>query len=150
MALSERLSDDLKKALKTGDKDTVSVVRMIKAAVKNKEIDKKAPLEDEEIYAVLNSMIRQRKDSIEQFAKGGREDLVRQETKELSIHQSYLPPQLAEDEVRKIIKDAIIEAGASGLKDMGKVMKLIMPKVKGQFEGKLLSELVKESLAEGS
>ena len=147
MALSERLSDDLKKALKTGDKDTVSVVRMIKAAVKNKEIDKKVPLEDEEIYAVLNSMIRQSKDSIEQFAKGRREDLVRQETRELSILQSYLPPQLAEDEVRKIIKDAIIEAGASGLKDMGKVMKLIMPKVKGQVEGKLLSELVKESLA---
>ncbi|MBI4655015.1 MAG: GatB/YqeY domain-containing protein [Nitrospirae bacterium] len=146
MSLSEKLSDDLKKAMKTRDKDTLSVVRMIKAAVKNKEIEKGAALLDEEIYAVLNSMVRQRKDSIEQFSKAGRDDLVKQETKELSIVQSYLPPQLSEDEVKRIINNVIAEVGASTPKDIGKVMKSIMPKVKGQIDSKLLSELVKKAL----
>lgn len=121
MSLAEKLSDDFKNALRAQDKDTVSVLRMIKAAIKNKEIEKRSLLIEEEIYAVLNSLIRQRKDSIEQFSKGGRDDLVKQETKELSIIQSYLPPQLTEDELKAIIKDAIAEVGVSSPKDMGKV-----------------------------
>ncbi|MBI5194871.1 MAG: GatB/YqeY domain-containing protein [Nitrospirae bacterium] len=146
MSLSEKLSEDLKTALKAGDKDTVSVIRMVRALIKNREIDKKAPLGDEEIYTVLNSMIRQRKDSIEQFSKGGREDLVRQETKELAIIQSYLPPWISEDELKVMISDVVAEAGAAGIRDMGRVMKLITPKVKGQVDGRLLSELVKQAL----
>ncbi|MBI4837612.1 MAG: GatB/YqeY domain-containing protein [Nitrospirae bacterium] len=146
MPLSEKLSEDLKAALKAGDKDTVSVIRMVRALIKNREIDKKASLSDEEIYTILNSMIRQRKDSIEQFSKGGREDLVRQETKELAIVQSYLPPQISEDELKVMVSGAIAEAGAAGIKDMGKVMKLITPKVKGQVDGRLLSDFVKQAL----
>jgi len=146
MSLSQRLSDDFKGALKAQDKDRVSVLRMIKAAIKNKEIEKMAPLVDEEIYAVLNSMIRQRKDSIEQFSRGGRDDLVKQEMKELFILQSYLPPQLTEEEVKIIIRDVIVELGASGPRDMGKVMRSIMPRVKGQIDSRFLNELVKKAL----
>jgi uncharacterized protein YqeY len=147
MSLSERLSDDLKKALKAGEKDTLSVIRMIKAAVKNKEIEKGAPLSDGEFYGVLVSLVRQRKDSIEQFSKGGRDDLVEKERRELSIVQSYLPHQLTEEELKEIIKDAIKETGASSQKDMGNVMKVIMPKIKGQVDGKVVSELVKKALS---
>ncbi|MBI4709768.1 MAG: GatB/YqeY domain-containing protein [Nitrospirae bacterium] len=144
--MTNAFSEDLKAALKAGDKDTVSVIRMVRALIKNREIDKKASLSDEEIYTILNSMIRQTKDSIEQFSKGGREDLVRQETKELAIVQSYLPPQISEDELKVMVSGAIAEAGAAGIKDMGKVMKLITPKVKGQVDGRLLSDFVKQAL----
>jgi len=150
MSLSERLSEDLKKALKSRDKETLSVIRMIRAAVKNKEIEKKSSLGDEEINAVLMSLARQRKDSIEQFLKGNRHDLADKETRELSIIQSYLPQQLTEEELKKIIKDVIEEVGASGPGDMGKVMKSIMTKVKGQVDGKLVSDLVKKALVNDS
>lgn len=146
MSLSERLSEDLKKALKTGEKDTLSVIRMIKAGVKNKEIEKGSALSDEEICVVLMSLARRGKDSIEQFSKGGRQDLATKESRELSIIQSYLPQQLTEEELKGIIKDAVKEIGASGPRDIGKVMKSIMPKAKGQADGKLVSELVKEAL----
>lgn len=147
MSLSEILSDDLKNALKTGQKDTLSVIRMIKAAVKNKEIEKGAALSDEEIHGVLMTLARQRKDSIEQFSKGNRQDLVEKETGELSIVQSYLPEQLTEEEVEEIIKNAVTESNANGAKDMGKVMKAVMVKVKGRADGRLVSALVKETLS---
>ncbi|MBI4686679.1 MAG: GatB/YqeY domain-containing protein [Nitrospirae bacterium] len=146
MSLSDKLSEDLKTAMKCGDKETLSVVRMVKAAVKNKEIEKGAALSDEEIFSVLNSMIRQRRDSIEQFSRAGRDDLVNQETREAEILQAYLPPQLSEAEVEAIIKASILETGASGQRDMGKVMKAVMAKTKGQFDSKQLSELVKKAL----
>lgn len=147
MSLSEILSDDLKNALKTGQKDTLSVIRMIKAAVKNKEIEKGAALSDEEIHGVLMTLARQRKDSIEQFSKGNRQDLVEKEAGELSIVQSYLPEQLTEEEVEEIIKNAVTESNANGAKDMGKVMKAVMVKVKGRADGRLVSALVKETLS---
>lgn len=147
MSLSEILSDDLKNALKTGQKDTLSVIRMIKAAVKNKEIEKGAALSDEEIHGVLMTLARQRKDSIEQFSKGNRQDLVEKEAGELSIVQSYLPEQLTEEEVEEIIKNAVTESNANGAKDMGKVMKAVMVKVKGRADGRLVSALVKEMLS---
>ncbi len=150
MSLSERLSEDLKKALKTGEKDMLSVIRMVKAGVKNKEIEKGSALSDEEICGVLMSLARQGKDSIEQFSKGGRQDLAAKESRELSIIQSYLPQQLTEKELKGIIKDAVKEVGASGPRDMGEVMKSIMPKIKGQADGKLVSELVKKALANNS
>jgi hypothetical protein len=150
MSLSERLSEDLKKALKTGEKDMLSVIRMVKAGVKNKEIEKGSALSDEEICGVLMSLARQGNDSIEQFSKGGRQDLAAKESRELSIIQSYLPQQLTEKELKGIIKDAVKEVGASGPRDMGKVMKSIMPKIKGQADGKLVSELVKKALANNS
>ncbi|MCK5511656.1 MAG: GatB/YqeY domain-containing protein [Thermodesulfovibrionia bacterium] len=148
MSISERLSDDLKKALKAGDKDTLSAIRMVKAAIKNKEIEKGSPLKDEDVCRVLLSYVRQRKDSIEQFSKGGRQDLVEKESRELSIIQSYLPPQLSEDEVRKLITEAVKETDANSLKDMGRVIKSVMEKAGGQVDGKLVSALVKEALEE--
>lgn len=146
MNISERLSDDLKKALKAGEKEALSAIRMIKAAIKNKEIEKGTPLGDEDINGVLASLARQRKESIEQFSKAGRQDLVEKETKELSIVQSYLPRQLTEEELREIIQDVIKETGAVGSKDMGKVIKSVMAKAKGQVDGKVVSELVKNLL----
>ncbi|MEK7238062.1 MAG: GatB/YqeY domain-containing protein [Nitrospirota bacterium] len=146
MHLSERLSEDLKKALKAGEKDALSVIRMIKAAVKNKEIEKRTPLGDEEINGVLLSLARQRKESIEQFSKANRQDLVEKETRELSIIKSYMPRQLTEEELKAVIEDAIKEIGAGSPKDTGKVMKFVMAKVKGQVDGKLVSELVKNLL----
>ncbi len=150
MHLSERLSEDLKKTLKAGEKDALSVIRMIKAAIKNKEIEKGTPLGDEEINGVLLSLARQRKESIEHFSKANRQDLVEKETRELSIIKSYMPRQLIEEELKAIIEDAIKEIGAGSQKDTGKVMKFVMAKVKGQVDGKLVSELVKNLLADGS
>lgn len=150
MHLSERLSEDLKKTLKAGEKDALSVIRMIKAAIKNKEIEKGTPLSDEEINGVLLSLARQRKESIEQFSRANRHDLVEKETRELSIIKSYMPRQLTEEELKVIIEDAIKEIGAGSQKDTGKVMKFVMAKVKGQVDGKLVSELVKNLLADGS
>ncbi len=146
MPITDRLSDDLKTALKGGDKDRLSVIRMAKAAVKNREIEKKDPLNDEEVCGVLMSLARRAKDSIEQFSKGGRQELADKEERELAIVQAYLPRQLSADEIRGIVKDVIQEAGAAGPGDMGKVMKSVMSKVKGQADGRLVSELVKEAL----
>ena len=146
MSVFERLEDDLKTALKGGDKDRVSVIRMAKAAVKNREIEKRDPLNDEEVCSVLMSLARRAKDSIEQFSKGGRQELADKEERELAIIQAYLPQQLSADEIRGIVKDVIQEAGAAGPGDMGKVMRSVMSKVKGKADGKLVSELVKEAL----
>ena len=146
MHLSERISDDYKEALKSGDKDRVSILRMVKAAVKNREIEKRSPLSDDEISGILRSYVKRAHESIEQFSKAGRTDLAEKEKKELAIIQSYLPQQIEEDEIRIIIKDAINETGAAGAKDMGKVMKAVMSKTKGLADGKLVNNLVKEML----
>jgi len=144
--LSEKLSDDYKEALKAGDKSRVSILRMIKAAVKNKEIEKGSSLSDDEIYAILRSFVKRAGESIEQFSKAGRADLAGKEKEELSIMQGYLPRQLGEDEITRLVKEVISETGASGLKDMGKVMKAVMAKTKGQVDGKLVNTIVKETL----
>ena len=146
MQLSEKLSNDYKDALRSGDKSKVSILRMIKAAAKNKEIEKGASLTDDEIYTIFRSFVKRANESIEQFSKAGRTDLAEKEKEELSIIQNYLPKQLGEDEVKGLIKEAISEVGAAGPKDMGKVMKLVMSKTKGQADGKLVNNLVKEML----
>lgn len=146
MSVSEKIADDFKIALKTGDKNKLSVLRMIKSAMKNLEIEKKAPLTDEDTQAVLMLFAKRARESIEQFSKAGRTDLVEKEESELSIIQEYLPKQLGEEEIRKIIKDIINEEGAAGPKDLGKVMKPVMARLKGQAEGKLISNIVKEVL----
>jgi len=144
--LSEKLSDDYREALKAGDKSRVSILRMIKAAVKNREIEKGSSLSDDEIYAILRSFVKRANESIEQFSKAGRTDLAEKEKEELSIMQGYLPRQLGEEEIRKLVKDIVSETGASGMKDMGKVMKAVMAKTKGQVDGKLVNTIVKETL----
>jgi hypothetical protein len=146
MSLSQRLSDDFKEALKKGEKRKISILRMVKAAIKNKEIEKKASLNDDEIYGVLQSFIKRGREAIEQFSKAERADLVEKEKEELAIIQSYLPQQLTEDEIKKLIKDTVDEVGAKGQKDIGKVMKAIMAKVKGRVDGKLVNELVRKTL----
>jgi hypothetical protein len=144
--LSEKLSDDYREALKAGDKSRVSILRMIKAAVKNREIEKRTSLTDDEISSIFRSFIKRANESIEQFSKAGRMDLAEKEKEELSIMQGYLPQQLGEEEIRGFVKESINEVGATGPKDIGKVMKAVMAKTKGLADGKLVNNLVKEIL----
>ncbi|OGW25801.1 MAG: aspartyl-tRNA amidotransferase [Nitrospirae bacterium GWC2_42_7] len=146
MSFLERLDEDLKKALKGSDKLRLSVLRMAKAAIKNQQIDKGRILSDEEVISILTTMSKQRKESIEQFSKGGRTDLAEQETQELSILQSYMPEQLSNEEVENIIVQAINESAAKSEADMGKVMKILMPRVKGVADGKWVNNRVRELL----
>ena len=150
MSLLKRFDDDLKQALKTSERSKVSVIRMVKAAVKNAQIEKGRELTDEEILSVLSTMAKQRRESIEQFTKGGRADLVRNEEQELSILQFYMPQQLSNEEVERMIHDAIRESSATGAQDMGKVMRILMPRIKGVADGKYVNQRVKELLESGT
>jgi uncharacterized protein YqeY len=143
----EKLDAELKEALKSGDELKVSVIRMIKASLKNKSIEKMGILTDDDILSVLSSMAKQRRESIEQFASAGRTDLAEKEKKELEIVQSYLPKQLSLQEIDEIIRSAIKECNASSPGDMGKVMKIVTPKTKGTADGRVVSERVKELLS---
>ncbi len=147
MGLRDQIDADIKNALKSGAKDKVSALRMLSAALKNKQIDKKRPLTDEEVIETVRSLIKQRKDSIEQFTKGGRQDLVDKETAEVTFLEVYLPQQLTRQELEGMVREAIAQTGAQGARDMGKVMKALVPMVAGRADGKLLSELVKSSLS---
>jgi len=146
MSLTEKIAVDFNRALKSGDKVRVAILRMIKSAVKNREIEKGQALDDSEIEAVFRSFVKRAKESIEQFDAAGRTDLVEKETAELAIIEEYLPKQFSEDETREIIRNAIAETGASGPRDMGKVMKAVMAKGKGQIDGKRANVLLKEML----
>ncbi len=146
MGLRERIDADIKDAMKSGAKDKVSALRMLSASLKNKQIDKRRPLTDDEVVETVRSLIKQRKDSIEQFAKGGRQDLVDKETGEVAVLEVYLPQQLAREEVEAMVKDVVAQTGAQGPKDMGKVMKALAPVLAGRADNKLVSELVKNAL----
>jgi uncharacterized protein YqeY len=146
MGLRDQIDIDIKSAMKSGAKDKVSALRMLSAALKNKQIEKRAPLVDGEIIDTVRSLIKQRRDSIEQFAKGGRQDLVDKETAEVSVLEVYLPQQMAREEIEKIVREVIAQTGAQGTKDMGKVMKALVPLLAGRADNKLVSELVKSSL----
>jgi uncharacterized protein len=148
MSIQTRLEEDLKSAMKGGDKERVSVFRFLLSNIKNRRIEKgkDATLSDDEITQVIMSSIKQRREAIEQFTKGGRSDLVEKEEAELRILQSYLPEQLSEEELTAKIQQVIAEAGAVGLKDMGKVMKGVMLLVSGRAEGSVVSAKVKSLL----
>ena len=153
MSIRERLVAQMNEAARAArdeaGKQNLGVLRNILSAVKNKEIAliKRAEgLSDEEIIAVISSMLKQNLESIEFFKKGGRKDLVIQAEAELKILQSFLPQQLSMDEVKVIVSDAVKRLAASGAKDMGRVMKEVMPKVQGKADGKLVNEVVKEVL----
>ena len=146
MGLREKIDADVKEALKSGAKDKVSTLRMLNASLKNKQIDKRRPVTEDEVVETVRSLIKQRKDSIEQFAKGGRQDLVDKETAEISVLEAYLPQQLSREEVESMVRDAVAQTGAQGAKDMGKVMKALIPIIAGRADGKLVSELVKHAL----
>ena len=146
MSLKERLKADMKEAMKAKDKVKLSTIRMINSLIKNAEIEKRGELTDEEIIQLLMKYAKQRKESIEMYEKGGRQDLVEKEKAELAIVESYLPRQMSEEEIREIVKQTIEEVGASSVKDMGKVMKAVMPKVKGRADGSVVNRIVKELL----
>ncbi|MEE9500223.1 MAG: GatB/YqeY domain-containing protein [Candidatus Omnitrophota bacterium] len=143
MSLEERIENEVKAALKQRDKIKVSTLRMLKADIINTKLDQnKKALKDEEIVKIIQRQVKQHKDSIEQFEKGKRPDLVEKEKKELDILLSYMPEQLSEEELKKIIADTIKELEATGKGEMGKVMKLVMERVKGRADGKKVSQIV--------
>jgi len=146
MSLLKKLDEDLTTALKKSDKLKLSVLRMVKASVKNQQIDKGRELQDEEILAIFSTLAKQRGESIEQFLKGGRDDLVQQETLELAILQSYMPAQLSAQEIDNMIFQAIKETSAKNEGDMGKVMKMLAPRIKGVADGKWVNNRVRELL----
>ena len=146
MSLLQRFDDELKVAIKTSDKLKVSVLRMAKSALKNRQIEKRGELSEEEVLSVISMLSKQRRESIEHFSKGGRDDLADKEKQELEILQSYLPSQLTPEELDRIIVETIKESSAQGIKDMGKVMRLLMPRIKGAADGKVVNQRVKELL----
>lgn len=146
MSVFEKIENDLKESLKSGDKNRVSILRMVKSDVKNKEIEKGGPPTDEDIQAILRSFSKKARESIDQFTKAGRNELAEKEKAELAVIQEYLPKQLSEEDIRKTVRDVIDETGAAGVKDMGRVMKAVMAKLKGQADGRLVNNLVKEAL----
>ena len=146
MSLQQRLGDDLKAAMKSSDSLKTSVLRMVKAAIKNKQVEKRKDLSDEEIISVISTLTKQRRESIDLFSKGGREDLAEKERQELAMLQLYLPGQLSPEDLDRIIMEAINESSAEGVKDIGKVMRLIMPRVQGAADGKVVNQRVKELL----
>jgi uncharacterized protein YqeY len=139
MSLKERLNNELKNALKEKQKIKLETIRAIINAVKNYEINNKTELDDSGIEKIISTLVKQRKDSIEQFKKGGREDLVKQEQEELEILLTFLPEQLTEDEIKKIVQETINEMGKVTKKEFGKVMKAIMPKLQNRADGKIVS-----------
>ena len=147
MSLQEQLVNDMKESMKSGDSVKVSTIRMLKAAIKNKEIEKGGTsykLSDKETLEVIVTAIKQRKDSIEQFTKGHRLDLADKEKKELEILQAYMPPQMSDEDVKAEVKKAIAETSASSQKDMGKVMKVLMPRIAGRADGAVVNRIVRE------
>ena len=147
MSLKLQLTDDMKTAMKSGDKERLGVIRLINAAIKQREVDERIQLDDTQVLGVLEKMLKQRRDSFSQFQAAGRTDLADQENFEIGVIQSYLPAQLTAQEVDAAIGAAIGEAAATGPKDMGKVMGLVKAKVAGRTDMGKLSELVKAKLA---
>jgi uncharacterized protein YqeY len=138
----------MKSSMKSGDKETLAFVRNLHAAVRKKEIDDRVDLDDAAVLKIISSLVKQRQDSIEQFKLGARQDLVDKEEAELKFLQSFMPTQLTEAEVKKIVDWAVTEAKAAGPKDMGNVMKLLMPKVQGLADGKLVNQLVRDRIGQ--
>ncbi|MEW5852580.1 MAG: GatB/YqeY domain-containing protein [Myxococcota bacterium] len=146
MALRDQIDADMKAAMKAQEKARLDALRLIKNEIRKKEIDEKITLDDAGVHGVLSKLAKQRQDSIEQYKAGGRQDLVDKESAELALIQGYLPQQMSEAELKAVVADAIKESGAAGPKDMGKVMGVLMPKVKGRADGKLVNQLVKAAL----
>ena len=144
--LKKRLSEEIKTAMKSGEKDKVLYARSLHAAVRKKEIDDRIDLDDTAFMKIVSTLVKQRRDSIDQFKKGGREDLVAKEETELGFLQTFLPEEMSAAEVEAIVKAAVAEVNPTGPKDMGKIMKIVVPKTQGRADGKLVSELVKKSL----
>ena len=146
LTLKERVMEDMKQAMKAKDKLKLDAIRMLRGAILNREIEKQKELEDDEVIQVLANQIKKRKDSIEQFRDAGRMDLVERESQQLQALEIYMPQQLSLDEVKHLIDEVIAETGASSMRDMGKVMSTIMPRIQGKADGKEVNRIVREQL----
>jgi uncharacterized protein len=147
MSILDLLTENMKEAMKTGDKERLSTIRLLRGQIKDAEINKRAALSEDEELAVLTSAAKKRKESIEAFTTAGREDLAAKEKAEWEIIQSYLPRPLNPDEIETIVQEAIATAGAQTIKDLGKVMQLVTARTKGRADGKLVSDLVRKKLS---
>lgn len=146
MSLKERLASELKEAMKNKDQLRKNVITLIRADIKQIEVDKRVELSDEDIIEIISKQAKQRRDSIEEFEKGSRQDLVEQAKSEAELLMGYLPEQLSVEEIVIIIKEVVAEIGATSMKDMGKVMATAMPKLKGRADGKVVNQVVKDCL----
>ena len=144
--LKKRIQDEMKTAMKAREKRRLGIIRLILAAVKQREVDERIELDDTQILAVLDKMVKQRRDSIEQFEKAGRTDLVEQEAFEIGVLKEYLPEAMSEEEIAALIKEAIASTGAESLKDIGKVMGVIKPKAQGRADMGAISTAVRQQL----
>ena len=147
MTFKNKVDQEMILAAKATDKIRLSALRMLKNGLHNREIDLKRDLNEAEFFQLLSGMVKQRRDSIEQFEKGGRPDLVEKEEAELKVIREFMPAQMSETELDAIIAEAIRETGAAGVRDMGKVMKILMPRVTGKADGKTVGEKVKLMLS---
>ncbi len=147
MSLKQRLTDDMKAAMKSGDKARLGVIRLVNAAIKQREVDERIELDDAAVLAVLEKMVKQRRDSVSQYENAGREDLAAVERDEIAVIETYLPEKLGEAAVLAAIDAAIAQTGASGPADMGKLMGVLKPKLAGQADMGQVSRLVKQRLA---
>lgn len=149
MALKERLQQDMQKAAKGRDPLALSALRMALAAIKNREIEARGPLSDEAIVRVLGSMVKQRREAIELYQRGNRPDLAEKEQREIEVLSAYLPAGLSEAEIERMAREVIEASSASGLQDVGRVMKELMPRVAGRADGKVVGEIVRRLLSAG-
>lgn len=147
MTIQERLAEAMKEAMKAKEALRLGTIRMMRTAIKNKEIDARGDLPEQEVIAVLSTLVKQRRESAQAYRDGGRDDLADKEELELAVIQEFLPAQLGEAEIREIIDQAVTATGAASMKDMGKVMKLVTARTTGRADGRLVSELVKARLA---
>mgnify|MGYP000108228238 CR=1 FL=1 len=145
--LKAQIIDDMKAAMKGGEKARLGVIRLITAAIKQREVDERIELDDEQVLIVLDKMVKQRRDSIKQYTDAGREDLAAIEEAEVEIIQAYLPAALSEDEIASIVEAAIAQTGASSMADMGKVMGIVKPQVQGRGDMGAVSGIVKQKLS---
>jgi uncharacterized protein YqeY len=145
--IKARLQADMKAAMKAGDKPRLGVIRLINAAIKQREVDERIELDDTQVLAVLDKMLKQRRDSVAQYSQAGREDLAEQERFEIQVCQDYMPAALSQAEIEGLIAAAISETGASGMKDMGKVMGLLKPQLQGRADMAAVSSQIKARLS---
>ncbi|WP_314118186.1 GatB/YqeY domain-containing protein [Peptostreptococcus stomatis] len=146
MSLKEKLQEDLKSSMKNKDTIRKSVVTLIRAAIKQYEVDNRVELADDAIIDIISKQLKQRKDSLAEFEKANRDDLIEETKSEIQVLEGYLPQQLSEEELEKIVIETIAEVGATSMKDMGKIMATIKPKTAGRADGRKINELVKKNL----
>ena len=147
MSVFEKLTSDMKDAMKAGEKERLSTIRLLRGQIKDAAIDKRDDLSEEEEIAILSNAAKKRRESIKIYSEAGRDDLAGKEQRELDVIQSYLPQQLSSKEIARIVDEAIDETGAQSMKDIGRLMGVIMPKVKGRADGKQINEMIRQKLS---